>query len=63
MTNAERQKKWRQNHPERFYAMVKRWREANPEKVKEYNHRQYERRKALRQEQKKGEEYDNENSR
>lgn len=41
-----------QTHKERYKETVKTWRSSHPEKVKEYNHRQYERRKALRQEQK-----------
>ena len=41
-----------QTHKERYKETVKIWRNSHPEKVKEYNHRQYERRKALRQEQK-----------
>lgn len=53
--NAEACKKWREANPEKYKAGWKRWREAHPEKVKEYNHRQYLRRKALRQEQKKEE--------
>ena len=52
MTNAEHQRNWRKRHPEQARQNRKRWRESHPEKVKEYNHRQYERRKALRQEQK-----------
>lgn len=41
-----------QTHKERYKETVKIWRSSHPEKVKEYNRRQYERRKALRQEQK-----------
>ena len=32
------------------YQYIKRWRQENREKVSEYNHRQYLRRKALREE-------------
>lgn len=49
MTNAESCKKWRKAHPERFKASLYQWRKANPDKVRESNHRQYERRKALKQ--------------
>lgn len=49
---AEYNRAWRKANPEKFNASVKRWRQAHPEKMKEYNHRQYLRRKALRQEQK-----------
>ena len=49
MTASERTIAWRKAHPEKYKAGRKRWREAHPEKIKEYNHRQYERRKALKQ--------------
>lgn len=35
-----------QTHKERYKETVKIWRSSHPEKVKEYNRRQYERRKA-----------------
>lgn len=41
-----------QTHKEKYRETARRWRKNNPEKVKETNHIQYERRKALRQEQK-----------
>lgn len=49
MTDAERAKTWRQRHPEQFYSVVKRWRDAHPEKIREYNRRQYEKRKARKE--------------
>ncbi len=48
----EYNREWRKSHPELMKASRDRWRKSHPEKIKEYNHRQYERRKALRQEQK-----------
>lgn len=42
-------REWRKANPEKFKASVKKWRDAHPEKVKEINHKQYLRRKALKQ--------------
>lgn len=42
-------KEWRKANPEKYRACLKRWRDSHPDKIKEYNHRQYERRKALKQ--------------
>ena len=39
-------KAWREAHPELMKACRDRWRKAHPEKIREYNQRQYERRKA-----------------
>lgn len=44
-----------QAHKEKYRETARRWRQNNPEKVKEVNRQQYLRRKALRQEQKKEE--------
>ena len=42
-------RKYYQTHKERYRENCREWRKANPDKVKENNHRQYERRKALKQ--------------
>lgn len=43
--NAERQRKWRAEHPDKNYQKVKEWRENNKEKVSQYNKEYYQRRK------------------
>ena len=48
-TRTEYNREWRKSHPELMKASRDRWRKANPDKIKEYNRRQYERRKALKQ--------------
>ena len=48
-TNAEYLRQWRKANPEKDKENRLRWRHANPDKIKQYNHRQYERRKALKQ--------------
>lgn len=51
----EYMRQYYQTHKERFRENCRAWRKANPDKVRESNHIQYERRKALKQGKKKGE--------
>lgn len=45
----EYMKKWRAEHKEEHKESNRKWREKNPDKIQEYNHRQYLRRKALKE--------------
>lgn len=58
-TNAEYLRAWRKAHPDRDKAIRDKWRKANPDKVREINHRQYERRKALKLAAQKGADTEN----
>lgn len=51
----EYMKKYWAEHMDERRRSRKKWREAHPEKVKEYNHAQYLRRKALREQEKQNE--------
>jgi len=46
--NYEYMKQYRQDHKEEIRERIKRWRQERPEWVREQNHKQYLRRKALR---------------
>lgn len=52
ISNTEKSRIRRERYPDRVRSYLNAWRKANPDKVKEYNRQYYERRKALRQEQK-----------
>ncbi len=60
--NRERLKAYKaqhyREHMEEHKTRIERWKDANPEKIREYSRRQNERRKALRQEQKEKEQSD-----
>ena len=45
----EYMRQYYQTHKERFRENCRAWRKANPDKVRESNHQQYLRRKALKQ--------------
>lgn len=48
LDKAEYMREWRKANPDKDKAQRERYRKAHPDKIREYNHRQYERRKALR---------------
>ena len=45
----EYKRQYYQEHKERYREVSRAWKKANPDKVREINHRQYLRRKALKQ--------------
>lgn len=45
-------REWRKKNPEKVKKSVDKWRSKNKDKISEYNHRQYLRRKALKDSQK-----------
>lgn len=44
-SRADYMREWRKQNPEKSKAATLNWRKKNPDKVKEYNHRQYLKRK------------------
>ena len=51
MTNEEKKRRkheYYERHKDKAKAQIRDWQARNPDKVKEYNHRQYLRRKALK---------------
>lgn len=48
-SRADYMREWRKQNPEKSRSATSKWRKNNPEKVKEYNHKQYLRRKEANQ--------------
>lgn len=51
-SRAEYMRNWRKKNPEKKKKYADAWRSKNTDKISEYNHRQYLRRKALKDSQK-----------